>query len=216
MLLSLCRRLWLWLLLWVGSTTFVVLVNSEAMCSNSDGCRYRPFHTCSAWLCPNGGLTFDAWSDIYGTIPPEIASLSYTLNGGWLMPYNKLTGPLPMAIGSLISVTSLEWTFNELTGTLPRSFGSMSNLEVFSMYENEFQGLPISIGSLQNLRQFLLGTNDLSCTLPPALGSLPSITAINFRVCTLLHIHLSINRLSYLRCTVLVFSSIIECGAVYV
>ncbi|KAL0342849.1 UNVERIFIED_CONTAM: hypothetical protein Scaly_1947500 [Sesamum calycinum] len=54
---------------------------------------------------------------------------------------NSFTGPIPVSLGRLSSLTILRLDNNKLTGTFPLSFGQLSNLDVLVMENNMLEGV---------------------------------------------------------------------------
>ena len=69
---------------------------------------------------------------------------------------NNLSGPLPAALGSLISLTTLDLSNNSLSGTVP------------------------DLSALTSLTTLNLGDNQLSGTIP-TLSALTSLTTLSLR-----------------------------------
>ena len=89
---------------------------------------------------------------------------------------NKLTGPLPEALGDLSNLVSLNLGFNELTGPIPEWLGGLSNLVWLSLYYNELTGpIPEALGDLSNLERLYLYYNELTGPIPEALGDLSNL-----------------------------------------
>ena len=116
-------------------------------------------------------------SQLTGTIPPELGSLSNlkSLN----LSNNRLTGTIPAELGSLSNLESLNLSSNELTG-IPGELGNLSNLETLYLGFNELAGpIPGELGNLSNLETLYLGFNELAGPIPTELGSLSNLKSLN-------------------------------------
>lgn len=78
-------------------------------------------------------------------------------------------------------VTRLEVNQAKLSGTLASSLGSLSQLQVLSLYENNFHGsIPPTIGKLSKLQQLSLASNNaLSGSIPDSFGQLNSLQELD-------------------------------------
>ena len=115
-------------------------------------------------------------SQLTGTIPPELGSLSNlkSLN----LSNNRLTGTIPAELGSLSNLESLNLSSNELTG-IPGELGNLSNLETLYLGFNELAGpIPGELGNLSNLETLYLGFNELAGPIPTELGSLSNLKSL--------------------------------------
>jgi len=95
---------------------------------------------------------------------------------------NRLTGPLPAAIGNWRSLQWLDLSGNQLTGVLPAELAFLTNLFFLDLYNNGLSGpLPTYLGNLTNLETLDLGGNRFTGVIPPALGNLAGLK--NFGLC---------------------------------
>ncbi|XP_034698932.1 probable LRR receptor-like serine/threonine-protein kinase RFK1 [Vitis riparia] len=105
-----------------------------------------------------------------GTLPPELANLTYLQNIDFA--YNYLNGSIPTQWASmpLINISLLA---NRLSGEIPKEIGNFANLSYLNLEANQFSGpVPSEIGKLVNLHTLILSSNQLSETLPKELGGL--------------------------------------------
>lgn len=108
------------------------------------------------------------------SIPVEIGKLtklvSLNLQG------NKLTGSIPKEIGKLTNLTSLNLLGNDLTGNIPSSIGNLANLQTLYIQENNFTGnIPTTIGNLSDLQILYLNNNRLTGNVPKEIGKLTKL-----------------------------------------
>ncbi|PRP85671.1 putative LRR receptor-like serine/threonine-protein kinase [Planoprotostelium fungivorum] len=95
----------------------------------------------------------------------------------WLIQINLnrkgLNGSLPLSIGDLINLTSIDLGGNQLTGTIPDTIGRLVNLKKLDLGGNRLIGpLPDSIGNLTSLTSLVLNGNELNGIIPPSIGDL--------------------------------------------
>ena len=85
-----------------------------------------------------------------------------------ILANNKLTGKIPISIGSLTQVWSLHLSNNNLTEELPSSFKNLRSLEVFNVGENKLSGpVPTWIGKeLKHLVILSLRSNNFYGNIP--------------------------------------------------
>ncbi|KAM1496707.1 hypothetical protein ACFXTO_031280 [Malus domestica] len=99
-----------------------------------------------------------------GTIPPEWSSLqlvNISLIG------NRLTGPIPVEFGNIITLKSLDLSSNSLSGALPEELGNFPNLERMLLSSNNFTGyLPDSFANLTTLKDFRISDTNFSGQIP--------------------------------------------------
>uniref|UniRef100_A0ACD6AQL9 Uncharacterized protein n=1 Tax=Avena sativa TaxID=4498 RepID=A0ACD6AQL9_AVESA len=80
---------------------------------------------------------------------------------------NKLTGDIPLEIGQLKSLYSLNLSFNDLTGQIPISICNLTNLYVLDLSDNNLTGaIPSALNSLHFLSRFNISNNDLEGPIP--------------------------------------------------
>ncbi|MEY8848481.1 T9SS type A sorting domain-containing protein [Psychroserpens sp. XS_ASV72] len=80
---------------------------------------------------------------------------------------NALSGPFPIAVGSLANLESLGLDQNELTGTLGSEIGGLSNLNSLSISNNELEGqLPANLSNLTNISFISVAGNNFSGSIP--------------------------------------------------
>ena len=111
---------------------------------------------------------------LWGTLPPEIGSLSRLALLD--LRLNELRGPIPPELGNLAALEFLRLAANALTGTIPSEIGDLSALTTLSLNSNGLTGqIPRELANLTRLRSLVLDRNRLSGPLPPELGDLSSL-----------------------------------------
>ncbi|XP_070674455.1 probable LRR receptor-like serine/threonine-protein kinase At3g47570 isoform X2 [Malus domestica] len=80
---------------------------------------------------------------------------------------------IPVDIGNLSSLISLNLGNNQLSGAIPGSIQRLQNLQGLYLYNNELGGhIPYELCQLNNLAMLFLGGNRLSGSIPSCLGTL--------------------------------------------
>ncbi|KAM5586349.1 hypothetical protein ABKV19_005324 [Rosa sericea] len=115
--------------------------------------------------------------DLAGTLPPELANLTYlqTID----LSRNYLSGTIPREWGSLPLVT-ISLVGNRLTGSIPIEIGHISTLQSLDITSNYFSGLPLELGNLTSIKRMLLSSNNFTGKLPETFARLTTLT--DFRV----------------------------------
>ena len=120
---------------------------------------------------------FSENNNLAGPVPVELGSLANltSLNLGG----NQLTGPIPPELGNLANLTELDLGGNELTGHIPAELGNLANLTELALYSNNLSGpIPLELGNLSSLRILLLSRNSVTGVIPAELGNLGSLTEL--------------------------------------
>ncbi|CAL5411944.1 unnamed protein product [Camellia sinensis] len=85
----------------------------------------------------------------------------------------RLTGSLPLEVGSLKNLATLDVSNNRLLGSIPSSLGNCLSLEWLHLEGNSFEGkIPQSLRELRGLRELDLSRNNLSGLIPSYLSDL--------------------------------------------
>ncbi|XP_048537191.1 tyrosine-sulfated glycopeptide receptor 1-like [Triticum urartu] len=80
---------------------------------------------------------------------------------------NKFTGEIPLEIGQLRALCSLNFSFNDLTGQIPQSLSNLTSLQVLDLSTNNLTGgIPTALNSLHFLSAFNISNNDLEGPIP--------------------------------------------------
>ncbi|KAL6129334.1 hypothetical protein ACLB2K_072685 [Fragaria x ananassa] len=107
-------------------------------------------------------------NNLSGVLTPQVWSLS-SLALGLNLSHNHLTGSLPMEVGNLKGLSSLDLSDNMLSGEFPTSIGKCRSLEVLHLQGNSFQGTISSLEPLRGLQFLDLSRNNLSGEIPQYL-----------------------------------------------
>ena len=93
-------------------------------------------------------------------------SLSLSLN----LLYNSFSGKLPVELGNLKNINSLDVFENNLSYEIPATIENCLNLENLHLQGNSFEGIiPSSMASLKGLEQLDVSRNNLSRFIPKGL-----------------------------------------------
>lgn len=110
-----------------------------------------------------------------GTIPPEIALLSTSLERIDFQENNDLAGTVPTEFQFLTLLRTLDLDEDSLGGALMTELGLLTNLNFLRMGGNDFSGtIPTELFLLTNLVTLRLG-NNLNGTIPSIIGRLTSL-----------------------------------------
>ncbi|XWS32862.1 hypothetical protein CRYUN_Cryun22dG0026600 [Craigia yunnanensis] len=124
-------------------------------------------------------------SVLYGSIPPEIGSLSKLT----LLDFssNHLAGELPRSLGNLKLLEKFNISHNLINGSIPLELGYLKNLVSLNLSHNNLVGpIPSTFPHLINLTTLKLTCNKIEGSIPPSLAQL-----INLKV-----LYLSFNKIS--------------------
>ncbi|KAL4597233.1 hypothetical protein ACB092_12G220100 [Castanea dentata] len=92
---------------------------------------------------------------------------------------NSISGPIPVSLANLPSLTYLDFSNNHINGTLPQNFGQLKNLVKLVLWNNSISGpLPDSFGNLSSLTYLSLRNNQLEGTLPQNFGQLSKLASL--------------------------------------
>ncbi|XP_057958034.1 probable leucine-rich repeat receptor-like serine/threonine-protein kinase At3g14840 isoform X2 [Malania oleifera] len=112
--------------------------------------------------------------NLQGTLPPELAKLSYLQQID--LSRNYLHGTIPPEWGSL-PLVNITLGVNRLTGSIPKEIGNISTLASLTLTSNQLSGvLPPELGNLFRLRYLNLSSNYFTGELP---GTFAKLTALN-------------------------------------
>jgi Leucine-rich repeat (LRR) protein len=93
---------------------------------------------------------------------------------------NRLTGPLPSAIGDLSSLEYFAADWNNFTGHLPTALGRLTNLRRFDFERNSFSGsLPSELYAMASLQALDLFQNELTGTISSLIGQLTALRSLS-------------------------------------
>ncbi|KQJ93384.1 hypothetical protein BRADI_3g04217v3 [Brachypodium distachyon] len=80
---------------------------------------------------------------------------------------NKFTGEMPLEIGQLKALISLNFSFDNLTGQIPQSICNLTDLQVLDLSNNNLTGgIPSALNGLHFLSIFNISYNDLEGPIP--------------------------------------------------
>ncbi|XP_066396167.1 probable LRR receptor-like serine/threonine-protein kinase At1g07650, partial [Miscanthus floridulus] len=132
-----------------------------------------------------------------GELPPDFADLPYLLHldlsrslfhggvpsqwarmklQGLLLMGNRLSGPFPMVLTSITTLTHLDIEGNGFYGPIPPEIGHLTHLERLVISANEFTGpLPPALSLLTNLNALQIEGSLLEGPIPPSLSKLTNL-----------------------------------------
>ena len=148
-------------------------------------CRWNTSESVTTWY----GVEFDTTTMkvtgvslsgcfLVGPIPVSIGNLTSLITLD--LSKNKLSGTIPISIGNLVSLLTLNLYDNSLKGSIPSSISHLSSLQVLQLYQNMFVStLPESIGNLSSLQTFDCSRSMLIGTIPSSIGQLQSMVYLD-------------------------------------
>ncbi|XP_047945519.1 probable LRR receptor-like serine/threonine-protein kinase At3g47570 [Salvia hispanica] len=125
-------------------------------------------------------LTYLYISDnpLYGIIPDSIGNLSSSLEI-FRAARCKLNGSIPVQIGDLTGLITLELEGNQLSGNIPFYIKHLHILQALYLGSNMLQGSILeAVCDLYNLNIFSISRNQLSGSIPKCLGDISSLREI--------------------------------------
>ena len=128
----------------------------------------------------NSDITYN--SNLSGEIPTSISNWTeiVTLNLNYYpitpLPSVRLSGNIPIELGSLTNLKELYLNNNLFSGQLPDVFENLNNLEILWLDNNQLDGpIPESLWNLVNLKQLYLEHNQFSGGLSSNVGNLVNL-----------------------------------------
>uniref|UniRef100_A0A8R7V195 Receptor kinase-like protein Xa21 n=1 Tax=Triticum urartu TaxID=4572 RepID=A0A8R7V195_TRIUA len=113
---------------------------------------------------------------INGRVFSKLNQLSWLLD----LSHNQFTDSIPLEIGSLINLGSLNLSHNKLRGKIPSALGACIRLEALNLDRNLLEGsIPESLASLKGVRALDFSQNNLSGTIPEFLETFTSLQYLN-------------------------------------
>ncbi|XP_054800757.1 LRR receptor-like serine/threonine-protein kinase RPK2 [Prosopis cineraria] len=92
---------------------------------------------------------------------------------------NRITGPIPVGLGELVSLVSLNLSWNQLQGLIPVSVGQLKNLVFLSLASNNLTGsIPTNLGQLYSLEVLDLSSNSFTGEIPKCFENLRNLTSL--------------------------------------
>jgi Leucine-rich repeat (LRR) protein len=113
-------------------------------------------------------------NSITGTLPESL----FTVATGLLdlrLQDNEMSGPIPVNISSLASLTTLNLAGNRFS-SLPSGIFSLSNLRALNLARNGFGGPLYDLSRLTKLQDLNLAGNGLVGTIPASIGALTQLS----------------------------------------
>jgi hypothetical protein len=148
---------------------------NELWLSNEDECDWYSRSRNACGLGRNFQRLELYFNNAQGTLPPELALLSNTLermdiSGG---PQRTLTGSLPAEFGELTQLKVFRLQDNDLSGSIPSKYSTWSNLELIGLSNNRLTStLPSEVGAWTKAETLSLSNNMIMGSLPAELGQL--------------------------------------------
>lgn len=91
---------------------------------------------------------------------------------------NNLSGIIPESFGNLTNLQNFSLTNNNLE-SIPSSIGNLNNLEYIELIGNILTSIPSTIGNLNKLKSLYVFNNFLIGPIPPSIGNLLQLRFLN-------------------------------------
>ncbi|XP_006662251.1 probable LRR receptor-like serine/threonine-protein kinase At3g47570 [Oryza brachyantha] len=113
---------------------------------------------------------------INGDMFRKLSQLSWLLD----LSHNQFTNSIPLELGSLINLASLNISHNKLTGKIPSSLGACVRLESLRVGGNLLEGsIPQSLANIRGTKVLDFSQNNLSGAIPDFFGTFTSLQYLN-------------------------------------
>ncbi|XVE68591.1 hypothetical protein DITRI_Ditri09bG0080600 [Diplodiscus trichospermus] len=117
-------------------------------------------------------------SNILGGIPLEIGNLSNLISLN--LQSNRVAGMIPSTIGKLSKLQAIYLGYNELQSYIPSELCRLDRLSILFLAGNKLSGpIPACLGHLISLRQLALGSNRFNASIPSTLTRLADILLLD-------------------------------------
>jgi LRR receptor-like serine/threonine-protein kinase FLS2 len=111
-------------------------------------------------------------------LPSSVGNLSTSLQQLQINNCN-IKGTIPIDIGNLSNLISLELQNNELIGPIPSTLGRLHKLQGLGLDDNRLEGpIPSELCHLESLYKMLLDGNEISGPIPACVNNLTSLGAL--------------------------------------
>ncbi|WVZ77338.1 hypothetical protein U9M48_025217 [Paspalum notatum var. saurae] len=128
--------------------------------------------------CPLQSLDLSQ-NSLIGTIPKELFLIN-TLSNYMYIQNNILTGTLPVELGNLKNLGTLDFSSNKISGEIPVSLGACQTLQYLNASNNNIEGtIPLSVEQMKGLLVIDLSYNNLSGEIPEFLANMRGLSDLN-------------------------------------
>lgn len=120
---------------------------------------------------------FDGNRKILGKLSPAVSKLSELKILS--LPFNELSGEIPMEIWDMEKLEVLDLEGNFISGSLPSRFSGLRNLKVLNLgYNQIFGGMPSSLSNCTGLQVLNLAGNQLNGSIPQFVGKFTDLSGL--------------------------------------
>ncbi|RDX63255.1 LRR receptor-like serine/threonine-protein kinase ERL1, partial [Mucuna pruriens] len=92
---------------------------------------------------------------------------------------NNFKGNIPIELGHIINLDTLDLSRNNFSGHVPESVGYLEHLLTLNVSHNSLQGpLPAEFGNLRSIQIIDMSFNYLSSSIPPEIGQLQNLVSL--------------------------------------
>ena len=129
-----------------------------------------------SWRRNTNWLSDKPIEEWYGVELTAIDELGRKRVSGISLVSNRLSGSIPIAIGQLEQLQSLDLSRNQLSGSIPVEISLLRQLKSLVLRVNRLSGnIPIEIGQLEQLQSLDFRSNQLSGSIPAEIGKLEQL-----------------------------------------
>ena len=130
------------------------------------------------------------WNDQVGGEQYGVSCFDSKRVSKLIMPTNKLNGTLPLDIGLLSGLETLELSENAIRGTLPHSLGLLTNLITLDVSDNQIRGrLPNTMEKMRSLQYVYAQRNQLDGLLGNRMTECPFLVEFDVSKYRMVHWH---------------------------
>ena len=117
-------------------------------------------------------------NSLAGSLPIELGHLTELMSLD--LNENCIDGSIPTEIGNLVVLNKLDLSYNCLEGSIPIELGNLAELAELSLQTNGISGsIPSEFGTLYGLTDLNLSNNELTGTVPAELGDLTELMLLD-------------------------------------
>uniref|UniRef100_A0A7N2LC88 non-specific serine/threonine protein kinase n=1 Tax=Quercus lobata TaxID=97700 RepID=A0A7N2LC88_QUELO len=155
--------------------SFFVMAHNKLVNEGANDLRFLCSLTNATYL-----TTLEINFNNFGGELPECIFIFTTTLIKFILNNNKISGNVPIGIGNLTNLESLDMWNNKLSGHTPFEIGKLHKLQYLDLSANNFFGnIPSSLGNLTILITLYLDDNNLQGSIPLSLGKCENVIELS-------------------------------------